>query len=125
MLRRLRPCDPRAALADAKPLRTRWPALTAAGNSPSGGEGPRFESRLAYRLTSRTLGPFSRNGAPMIFGMSIATFTLLHTVLSLFGIVAGLVTAAVYYPGSPLVPLRRTTPFLPRCCPVAPTALFT
>src|SRR5205823_3492183 len=30
---------------------------------------------------------------PMIFGMSIAAFTLVHTVLSLVGIVAGLVVA--------------------------------
>ena len=38
----------------------------------------------------------------MIFGMSIATFTLLHTVLSLFGIVAGLVTAGAIATGTRL-----------------------
>src|SRR2546425_4850670 len=32
-------------------------------------------------------------GRPVILGMSITTFTLLHTVLSLVGIVAGLVVA--------------------------------
>jgi hypothetical protein len=38
----------------------------------------------------------------MILGMSIATFTLLHTVLSLVGIVAGLVVAGALATGSRL-----------------------
>src|SRR5438094_10545735 len=69
---------------------------------PSGAEGPAFESRLAHRVTPRTLGPFSRKGAPMVFGMSIATFTLVHTVLSLVGIVAGLVVAGGLVTGTRL-----------------------
>ena len=38
----------------------------------------------------------------MILGMSIATFTLVHTVLSLVGIVAGLVTAGAIATGTRL-----------------------
>src|SRR2546426_10385694 len=38
----------------------------------------------------------------MILGMSIATFTLVHTVLSLVGIVAGLVTAGAIATGARL-----------------------
>jgi hypothetical protein len=38
----------------------------------------------------------------MILGMSIATFTLVHTVLSLVGIVAGLVTAGALATGTRL-----------------------
>jgi hypothetical protein len=38
----------------------------------------------------------------MIFGMSIATFTLVHTVLSLVGIVAGLVTTGALATGTRL-----------------------
>src|SRR5258705_13030256 len=38
----------------------------------------------------------------MILGMSIATFTLIHTVLSLVGIVAGLVVAGSLITGSRL-----------------------
>jgi len=38
----------------------------------------------------------------MILGMSIATFTLVHTVLSLGGIVAGLVTAGAIATGTRL-----------------------
>ena len=68
----------------------------------SGAEGPAFESRLAHGFTPRTLGPFSRKGAPMILGMSIATFTLVHTVLSLVGIVAGLVVAGGLVTGTRL-----------------------
>src|SRR5438552_10887646 len=68
----------------------------------AGAEGPAFESRLAHRVAPRTLGPFPRKGAPMILGMSIATFTLVHTVLSLVGIVAGLVTAGAIATGTRL-----------------------
>src|SRR3989475_10273579 len=39
---------------------------------------------------------------PMILGMSIATYTLLHTVLSLVGIVAGLVVAGGLVTGTRL-----------------------
>src|SRR6266496_4995530 len=38
----------------------------------------------------------------MILGMSIATFTLVHTVLSLVGIVAGLVTTGALATGTRL-----------------------
>src|SRR6266480_62666 len=68
----------------------------------AGAQGPAFESRLAHWVTPGTLGPFSRKGAPVILGLSIATFTLVHTVLSLVGIVAGLVTTGALATGTRL-----------------------
>src|SRR2546430_5255329 len=75
----------------------------------AGAEGPAFESRLAHWVTPGTLGRSSQ-GRPMILGMSIATFTLVHTVLSLGGIVAGLVTAGATATGTRLHPWAA--PFL-------------
>src|SRR2546430_9529351 len=67
----------------------------------AGAEGPAFESLLAHWVTPGTLGRSSQ-GRPMILGMSIATFTLVHTFLSLVGIVAGLVVAGGLVTGTRL-----------------------
>src|SRR5256886_17088700 len=82
----------------------------------AGAEGPAFESRLAHRVTPGTLGRSSQ-GRPMILGMSIATFTLVHTVLSLVGIVAGLVTAGANPTGPSPRPRGRG-----RLCPTRPSS---
>src|SRR5262245_1642926 len=50
-----------------------------------------------------SLGRTDRLGVPsMILGMSLSTFTTLHVVLSLIGIVAGLVVAWGMLAGKPL-----------------------
>src|SRR2546427_6852855 len=46
--------------------------------------------------------PLLAKGAPMILGLSITTYPLLHTVLSLLGIVAGLVVAGALASGTRL-----------------------
>src|SRR2546425_9823484 len=52
-------------------------------------------------------------GRPMILGMSITTFTLIHVVLSLVGIVAGLVVAGGRGTREPLVPRAARSPGTP------------
>src|SRR4029077_3723374 len=47
-------------------------------------------------------GPAPGTLRPMILGLSIATYTLLHPVLSLVGIVAGLVVAGALVTGTRL-----------------------
>jgi hypothetical protein len=47
--------------------------------------------RWLFRFRSRSIRTFQQGGRVMILGMSLSTFTMLHVIISLIGIVSGLV----------------------------------
>src|SRR3954463_6947208 len=48
------------------------------------------------------LGPVSKQGGIMVLGLSLPTFTLLHVLISLMGIVAGLVAMTGLFKSNPM-----------------------